>query len=202
MSHASSDTRWLNLLKAGDRTAAQVIWERYFRLLVGCARQRLGNAPRRAADEEDVALSAFNSFCLGVERGRFPRLEDRGDLRGVLLLLVARKAAHQVRDEHCDKRGGGKVRVEADLPRNGPDEEVLAHLIDTEPTPDLAAQIADECRRLLDKLHEDDLRTIALWLVEGFTVEEIAVKLDRSPRTVARKLAQIRDRWHEENSVP
>ena len=34
----------------------------------------------RLADEEDVALSAFDSFCRGAEQGRFPRLDDRDDL--------------------------------------------------------------------------------------------------------------------------
>jgi RNA polymerase sigma factor (sigma-70 family) len=202
MSSEHSDTVWLHLLKIGDRDAARILWERYFRLLVSCARQRLGAAPKRAADEEDVALSAFHSFCRGVEQGRFPRLDDRGDLRSVLLLLVARKAAHQVRDEQCGKRGGGKVQVAADLLRRPDDDEVLAQLIDTEPSPALAAQIADECRRLLDRLGDDELRAIALWLMEGYTVEEIAAKRECSPRTVARKLAQIRDLWNEERSVP
>ncbi len=96
MSSDTSDTRWLHQLKAGDRHAAQVIWERYFRLLVARARQHLGGTPRQAADEEDVALSAFGSFCRGVEAGRFPRLDDRNDLRFLLLLLVARKARRQV----------------------------------------------------------------------------------------------------------
>jgi len=202
MSSENSVTRWLHLLKIGDRDAAQVLWERYFRLLVGCARQRLGAAPRRAADEEDVALSAFDSFCRGVDQGRFPRLDDRDDLRSVLLLLVARKAAHQVRDERRVKRGGDQVSARAKLPREDPDEDELALLIDAEPTPDVAAEVADECRRLLGKLGEDDLRAIAMWQVEGYTVEEIAEKLGRSQRTVARKLAQIRDLWSAERLTP
>jgi DNA-directed RNA polymerase specialized sigma24 family protein len=190
MPSEASDTRWLNLLQAGNRSAAQVLWDRYFRLLIVHARQRLGAAPRRAADEEDVALSAFDSFCRGVERGRFPKMEDRNDLRGVLLMLVARKASRQVRDENCAKRGAAMERVG--------DEEALAQLIDAEPTPELAAEIADECRRLLDKLADADLRVIALWLVEGYTIEEIALKLARAPATVYRKLAVIRDLWSEE----
>ena len=32
------------------------------------------------ADEEDVALSAFDSLCRGAVEGRFPRLDDRNDL--------------------------------------------------------------------------------------------------------------------------
>jgi hypothetical protein len=36
---------------------------------------------------------------------------------------------------------------------------------------------------------------IAVWQMEGHTVEEIAAKVGCSPRTVARKLAVIRERW-------
>ena len=43
----------------------------------GGARHR-GPGRRRMSDEEDVVLSAFNSFYRGAAAGRFPRLEDRG----------------------------------------------------------------------------------------------------------------------------
>jgi hypothetical protein len=189
MSSNTSDTHWLNLLKGGHDDAARQLWQRYFRLLVSSARQHLGVPPKRGADEEDVALSAFDSFCRGVEQGRFPRMDNRNDRRTVLLHLVARKASRLIEHEGCAKRGG-QVHIEAD--------EALAELIDSETTPQLAAQIADECRRLLDKLGADDLRQIALWLMEGYAVDEVSVKLGRSPRTVARKLDLIRQMWREE----
>ncbi|HKI35430.1 MAG TPA: ECF-type sigma factor, partial [Gemmataceae bacterium] len=72
-----SVTRWLGDLQAGDRAAAQQLWKRFFGRLVGLARKRLQGARRRAADEEDVALSAFDSFCRSAEQGRFPELADR-----------------------------------------------------------------------------------------------------------------------------
>ncbi len=143
-----------------------------------------------------MALSAFHSFCRGVEQGRFPRLDDRNDLRRVLLMLVTRKAAHLVRDELCDKRGGGRVRAEADL-GGDEDSQVLARVLSREPTPEMAVEMAEECQRLLEKLGDDELRAIALWQMEGCTVDEIAGKLNRTPRTVARKLAVIRDIWGE-----
>jgi DNA-directed RNA polymerase specialized sigma24 family protein len=196
MSSEKSVTRWLNLLRAGDRNAIEPLLERFFHLLQASARKKLvkGAASRRAADEEDAALSAFWCFCRGVEKGKWPSVHDRNDLRRLLLVIVARKAGHQVRDEGCAKRGGGKLQ------HYGQDDEVLAQLIDREPTPELAAQIAEECERLLDKLGNDDLRTIALRKVEGHTDVEIAEKLGRSERTVARKLAVIRDLWSEERT--
>src|SRR5262245_28813364 len=87
MPSPGSVTIWLSQLKAGDTAAAQHLWQGYYRRLVGLARQRLQGRPRAVADEEDVALSAFDSFCQGVERGRFPQLDDRDDLWQLLVVL-------------------------------------------------------------------------------------------------------------------
>src|SRR5919206_1363508 len=115
----ASVTQWIDRLKAGDPDAAQKLWERYFRRLVRLARQKLRAAPRRAADEEDVALSAFDSFCRGLERGRFPQLQDRDDLWRLLVVITARKAVDQVQHEARAKRGGGPVQGESVLVRPG-----------------------------------------------------------------------------------
>src|SRR5258708_5465897 len=105
MPSEGSVTRWLDRLKAGDPVAAQSLWERYFRRLVGLARKRLRNDRPRVADEEDVALSAFDNLCRGAKQGRFPRLDDRDDLWRVLVALTVRKASKVVRDEGRQKRG-------------------------------------------------------------------------------------------------
>src|SRR5207302_8397969 len=135
---------------------AQPLMDRSFRLLVTRARAALGSTPRRAADEEDVALSAFDSFCRHAEQGHFPRLDDRDDLWRILLTLTVRKASRLKRTEACAKRGGGKVRAETDLPADdtAEGEAALAQVIRSEPSPALAAQMAEEYRRLLDKLDD------------------------------------------------
>src|SRR5271165_1346757 len=115
MSSSHSVTHWIGQLRAGDQVAAQQLWEGYFQRLVGLARGKLQGLSRRAADEEDVALSAFASFCHGVECGRFPQLADRDDLWRLLVTITARKALHLARDERSQKRGGGAVRDEAAL---------------------------------------------------------------------------------------
>src|SRR5262245_42969931 len=98
-------TVWIGRLQAGDPAAARPLWDRYFHRLVGLARKRLRDAPRRAVDEEDVALSAFDSFCRNAEAGRFPDLTDRTSLWRVLAILTLRKAAHHLRDAARQKRG-------------------------------------------------------------------------------------------------
>jgi hypothetical protein len=68
----NSVTQWISALEQADPAAAQGLWEAYFRRLVGLVRTRLRDAPRRIADEEDVALNAFDSFCRVPGRGVFP----------------------------------------------------------------------------------------------------------------------------------
>src|SRR5262245_34414674 len=84
-----SITRWIGRLKGGDLAATQPLWEAYYRRVVGLARERLRGAPRRVADEEDVALSAFDSFFAGATAGRFPQLADRLNLWPLLVSITA-----------------------------------------------------------------------------------------------------------------
>ena len=197
-----SVTRWLSQLAEGDELAVQRIWERYYEQLVRLARRKLGDTSRRAADEEDVALSAFHSFCQGAAAGRFPRLDDRHDLWKLLVTITARKASAQMRRAYRQKRGGGTVRGESVFVRRGESSEWamgLAQVMGSEPTPEVAAMAAEQYEQLLDTLQDDSLRRVALCKLEGYSNEEIARQLDCAPRTVERKLARIRDKWECED---
>src|SRR5438876_10303530 len=99
MTSEGSVTGWLGQLRSGDPAAAQQLWQRYFQRLVQLARQRLHGSPRRIADEEDVALSAFDSFCRDVQHDRWPQLLDRDNLWRLLVVITARKAHHLLRDQ-------------------------------------------------------------------------------------------------------
>ncbi len=203
MVSSGSVSQWIELLKAGDPAAAQQIWERYYRELVRLARTRLLGTPRGAADESDIVLSAFDSFCRAAQRDRFPRLHDRDDLWQLLVLFIERKANHQIQHERRQKRGGGKVYHETALPHTArpgtqaPLDEVLSR----EPTPAFAAEMADLCRHLLEQLGDPQLCTIALRKMEGYTHDEIAQELGLSRRTIDRKLSLIRRLWEQEGSA-
>jgi DNA-directed RNA polymerase specialized sigma24 family protein len=200
MPPSESVTEWIAGLKAGDPTAAQPLWERYFRQLVDLARARLRAAPRRVADEEDVALSVFDSLCRGAATGRFPLLADRDDLWRLLVVVTARKAANLVKHERRQKRGGGRVVDEEALaPANAPDaSRGLEAIIGREPTPAFAYQVAEECRRLLGALDDAQLRDIAILKLEGYTDAEVAARLGCTDRTVRRRLQLIRKVWQPE----
>jgi DNA-directed RNA polymerase specialized sigma24 family protein len=198
MSTTGSVSYWIRRLQEGERAAVQRLWEGYFRRLVGLVRAKLRSAPRQAADEEDVALSAFDSFCRAAEAGRFPKLEDRDDLWQLLVLIAVRKAANLANHERRQKRGGGKVVHFSALPGGDEGDGPLFADLRREPDPALAAEVAEECRRLLGLLDDPELKQVVLWKMEGDTHAEIAAKLGCLPRTVERMLKLIRRTWAAE----
>ncbi|MCI0460838.1 MAG: ECF-type sigma factor [Gemmataceae bacterium] len=199
MPERDSITQWIDGLRAGDQEAARQLWERYFHRLVRLVRGRLPDHVRRAFDEEDIALSAFKSFCFGVAQDRFPELHDRDNLWAVLMAIGVNKALTYLERNNRLKRGGGKVRGESGVatPLSESGGVGLDALAGAEPTPAFAAQVAEECQRLLDTLADDALRAIAVLKMQGHTIDEIAARTGCTERAVQRKLGIIRRTWRE-----
>ncbi len=193
-----SVTRLLDRLRHDDPQAAQALWDRFLQRMLAVARQRLGGAARRVADEEDVVVMAFERFLHGVRQGRFPRLNDRDDLWTVLFTLTSRLAARQARDQKRDKRGGGAVRGDSALRP--------AEIADDDLTPAEAIALGDNLAHLLDSLGDDGLRQIALDRLAGHANAEIAERIGRAEVTVERRLRIIREVWQrlteQENRDP
>ena len=193
-------TQWIEQLAEGHEEAAQRLWEAYYRRLVGLVRKKLADSPRRVADEEDVVLSAFNSFCHRAAEGEFPKLADRDGLWKLLMTITTRKAVAHLRYLYRQKRGGGAVRGESRFAeRNTADSQPdlgIQRVAGPEPTPEFAAQMAEQCGVLFEGLLDDpSLSVVAVMKLEGFNNEEIARSLDCSVATVGRKLARIRKKW-------
>jgi DNA-directed RNA polymerase specialized sigma24 family protein len=184
----------LERVRAGDHEAVRQLWQRYYPRLVGLARKRLQAAARRVADEEDAALSAFDSFCRRAEQGQFPDLKDRDGLWTLLAVLTARKAADLVKHQHRDKRGGGMVQGDSALhpADGGSGAGGFDALEGNDPTPEEAAILAEEVENLLARLRDPALRQVAVWKLEGYTNTDIARRQSCSLATVERRLAIIR----------
>jgi DNA-directed RNA polymerase specialized sigma24 family protein len=203
MDGEGSVSRWIADLKSGDAEAARELWERYFDDLVRIARDKLRATRRLGADEdeEDAALSAFDSFCAGAARGSFPLLTDRDDLWRLLVVITARKAWAQAERRGSQKRGG-RFRIEsggASIDDSSPDGAAINRVPAPDPTPEFAAIVAEEYQRLLEALEDEPLRQVALWKMDGYTVEEIAERLGCARRTVSRRLDLIRKTWLAES---
>ena len=199
--HESSVTDWIQQLRAGDSVAAQRLWVRYFQQMVTLAQRRLEGAAKAMADEEDVALSAFRSFCLGARDGRFPQLLDSDSLWPLLMVITANKSVDLIRRNNRLRRGG-----RANVQRDNTDSAVsiLNEIMSKEPTPEFAAEVADQLQRLLNKLREkgdDDLSRIALLRMDGFSHKEIADRIGCSVRSIDRKMIVIAQVWEKDEDL-
>ncbi len=178
---------WIEGIKEGDQDAARELWDRYFQRLVTLGRRVLRSTPKRAADEEDVALSAFKSFCMAAKKERFPKLNDRDDLWKLLMTITVRKAFRTTRKE-------GKVSS---------DEQsfIQDQLAAAQPSEEFVQQLDEEIEHLLAGLKDGSFRDVAIFKLEGFTNAEIAEKLGKSISFVERKLKILREVWSKDNSL-
>lgn len=189
---SSPTTGGMNSLRTGDETAVRRLWEQYFQKLSEIARHRLHPKLRRVCDGEDVALSALDSLCRALKKGRFPDLSDPEDLWGVLLTITTRKIVSRIRLGRRVKRGGRGI---SDLDGSQSCTAVSSDpnaILSREPTPALIAELNEEFERVFAQLTDESLRTVLLMKLENYTNDEIAERLGCSRRTVHRKVNRIR----------
>ncbi len=107
------------------------------------------------------------------------------------MVITGRKAAHLIRDQGRLKRGGSALT-------GASEDECLDQVLSREPDPEFAVEVAEQCERLLRKLADKSLETVALRRMEGYSVEEIAAELGCASRSIKRKLQLIRSIWENE----
>lgn len=187
-----SVTCFFQHLRQGDPAGAERIWQRYSPRLLGLARKTLGTRGQAGFDADDVVQSAFFSFWQRAAAGQFADDMDRDDLWNLLGVITVRKARKKVRDGLAAKRGGGKVFVEASVPR----QDGMPFNLDAAVGAVPAGDLDQVCEDLLGRL-DDEPRSIVLLKLMGYTNREIADTLDCTERKVERKLQLIRRIWHE-----
>ncbi len=195
-------TLWIDQLRTKDPSAAQSLWNCYATGLAKMARRKFGQLSRKAYDEEDAAISAFRSFCLGVQQDRFLDLNDRDDIWRLLVTITARKVNARRRYEFRERRGGEQIRERSFNELESDDGRNFADLIESsEPSPQFAAELLEECQLLLNNLNDESLQQIALLKIEGYNNSEIADLLGCSRHRVQRKLARIRNQLQHTSQV-
>jgi len=174
-------------MSRGDRRAVAAFYERYFDLLVRCARGAIRLAKR--ADAEDICLDVVHDAVLRVVRTIRPVTGGEGQLVAWLNIVVKSAAYDRLRREqrrsHREQRHVVPVQGESAHVGNGAE---------------LAEQIAwlrDELGRLDPKLVE----LIELRYSHGWTLLAIAERLGLSAGTVdgriRRALEKMRLRGEE-----
>ena len=200
MAQKEEVTQWMIKLSEGDELAATNLWNEYFTKMTRLAKRKLSGMPRRDSDEEDVAVSAMNSFHVGIVNHRFDALHNRDDLWKLLMTITARKATAKLRKHYAQKRGGGGTRGESVFIHANGDEHDggIGNILGSEPTPEFAADVAENTQVMLNQLGDKTLQQVAQMRLEGWRTEEIAQKLGCARRTIERKLERIREIWGNE----
>jgi len=194
---------WHQSLRDGSNRATERLWRMYFERMVRVARNKLGSTRRVAADEEDIAISAFKSFCKAFQDGRFQAQGSSSDLWPLLVTLTINKAIDHLRRENRQKRRPQSTEPDGEVRRfTNATAEALSGLISNEPSPGLAAATAESFEQLLGALDasgDPSLRRIILDSFAGMTTAEIAQQQKCTVRTVQRKLLTVRAVWEQLN---
>src|SRR5580693_7271824 len=106
----------LERFRDGDDQAAEALFSRYFERLTLLARSRLSPRLASRTDPEDIVMSVYRSFFVGVRRGRFA-LSRGGDLWRLLASITRHKLLRQVRYQRAECRS-----VDIELPLDRADE--------------------------------------------------------------------------------
>lgn len=183
---------------------AEKVWAAYFPRLLEVAHRRLAHLPKRLSDEEDVALSALDSFFRAQRAGKFQVSADFGDLWPLLVTIVSRKISAQQRRHKAQKRGAGAVRGESAFGQRPDDSslrEGLAQILDENRLPETSEEIARSCESLLLILPDEKHRKTALLRMEGYTHDEISEQLECSVARTKQRISRIKEIWGKLDDV-
>ena len=190
-------THWLPNLQQGDEQAADRLWQEYFVKIVRLAKRRMDGLRLRAADEEDVALSAMNSFCRMAQNREEP-IANSTELWKLLATIVKRKVNKERQRQFAAKRQEHRLLGESGISpqENGKnaDRNGLAQFFGRDPSPELAMELAETWERILNLPNAEEL---VLLKNDGYSNSEIAEKLGCSTRTVQRSIENIRKEWEQ-----
>jgi RNA polymerase sigma factor (sigma-70 family) len=173
--------------RAGDQAAATALFHRYVDKLIALVRGKLSQKLNSRIDPEDILQSAYRSFFNGLDNARF-KVEGADELWGLLAAIALHKLYRQVAYHTAKKRA-----VQREQPRLQDDGLLGAYpeLIAELPTPAEAAELIGELDHVMNRLDALERAMLELRL-EGYTIDEIALQVNRSPRTVRRLMEKVR----------
>ena len=164
----------------GSESAADRLFQRYVNRLSQLARSRLTPRVASRVDPEDIVMSAWRSFFVGSRKNQFA-VNRSGDLWALLTRITLYKLYRTV-ERHTAQRRSVNQETSA---LSG------TFVSDREPAPDEAVALSDYVEQLLGSLGPRD-RRIAELRLQGEFMDNIAVTVGCSEKTVRRSLAALR----------
>jgi RNA polymerase sigma-70 factor (ECF subfamily) len=180
----------MNRLKSGEDEAAQDVFLRFARRLIGLARGHLDGRLATKVDPEDVVQSAYKSFFVRHRRGEL-EVGSWDGLWGLLTLITLRKCADRAAYHRAEKR---------DYTREigpGADDSAPAawqQAVDRDPLPEEAAMLAETVESLFQSVDDPDERSVLELSLQGYSAAEISERLGRAERSVRRLRERVRKR--------
>jgi DNA-directed RNA polymerase specialized sigma24 family protein len=194
---AHSVTAWLLQLDRNDREnfnrAAGVLTKRYEQALLAKIRGKISPKIRQRVDAEDVLQSVLADF---FRRPDNATLESRGDFWRLILRIAMNKVASKGRYETAGVRNAGLDQGYAGIGSDDSAEKPGLELVSENAHLESEAfEVAEEVQGMLGQLSVE-LREVAELLMEGCTHVEIAERIQRTTRTVERRVEMIREHWN------
>jgi RNA polymerase sigma-70 factor (ECF subfamily) len=181
-------TQLMTRLRAGEQTAAQEVFDRFARRLVGLARRQFHPLLAHRVDPEDVVQSAYKSFFARHQAGQLA-VDTWNGLWKLLTIITLRKCADRAEYFRAGRRN--VARESGQVAGDGPEPWMAA--LDREPRPEEAAILAETVEQLFHSVDADERPILELSL-KGYTVPEIGARLGRPERSVRRLRERIRKR--------
>ncbi len=177
-SEARTDHSLLRQFRGGQVDAATELYARYATRLLELAKSRTGVELGHSVDPEDVVQSVFRTFFRRAAQGSYQ--VPNGDTLWKLLMVIALNKIRSLADYHrAGKRDVRRTQpISGVVPADHADESlnILQITID----------------ELTSQLHESHQQMIRM-RIEGYGVDEIAIKVQRSKRTTERVLQAFRE---------
>ncbi|MDA1049491.1 MAG: sigma-70 family RNA polymerase sigma factor [Planctomycetota bacterium] len=181
---------WVQKLAAGDEEVATEFWEIYGDRLQRLANRHLTVRLHRRVDPDDIVLSACRTFLRRAQGGEF-QLPDSESLWRLMCAITVTKVRWHARFHLRKKRG---IDRERHFESQGGDSlPAVREVAGDDPTPEEAAEFADQFEHLMAGLDEEEQQLVQLKL-EQYTNVEIAERLGCSERTVRRIVKRVQSR--------
>ncbi len=175
---------WIDSVLSNTPGYEAELFQRYAQRLIAFARTRLPSDVSSRVDEEDIVQSVFRSFFRRNQGNEFFYFDDSLDVWSLLAAMTYRKVINTIKHHHRDRRR--TTREQSSSTSDG-----SSQLADRNPTPEELNILVDYLAWILNHLNPAQREIIQLRL-EGYTVAEIADRVQLSQRTVKRALARAR----------
>jgi RNA polymerase sigma factor (sigma-70 family) len=192
----------LEKARAGNDDAIQELCRQHFDALLRIARKKLRREMLRHVDPEDVVQSAMRQFF--KKPARFDEIGNAKHFWLLLVRMTTQKALDYRRKHFAEKRGSGQTRGDSIFIGKGDAAGGFGQVKSPGTTPEFEASAQEQLERWLKILDANDpdakrqYRAIVLFKLQGHKTNEIATALQRSKRTIERRVREIETIWNSE----